>query len=181
MAAEVSETPQAIRMSWEDFLALDDKGEYYDGYYLPPDPMTTRRHQRIIVRLQRLLEEAGAGQVVHEWGWRPTLAKRKYSPDLMVIDDRYGVELDEMDLEQYWDGPVLLLVEVLSESNKQKDLERNVRDYAQFGCPEYWIIDQYEKTITVHLLRGGEYRSMGAQIALVRPGWPPFVVASDLM
>jgi Uma2 family endonuclease len=139
-------------MAWEDFLALHDKGEYVDGQYLPPDAMVTGRHQQIIARLTRLLPATGA-HAFNEWGWRPDAAQRKYSPDVMLVSGSLFPDVDQ----QYWQGPVDLLVEVLSPTNESKDWLRNTHDYAVLGCPEYWIVSPWGRRIHLFRLVEGTY------------------------
>ncbi|WP_432491251.1 Uma2 family endonuclease [Kineococcus gypseus] len=151
MAAEVQEGARGVPMSWEDYRALGDdvRGEYVDGAFLPRG-VVTGRHQRLIVRLANLLDRDGR-QVFHEWGWKP--GADKYEPDVVVIDA--AAEVDEG--AQYWDGPVLLCVEVLSPSNQSKDWVRNTARYARHGCPEYWIVSPWDHTVYVHRLVDGAY------------------------
>lgn len=151
MAAELHEHVVGVPMTWEDYLARDGYGEYYDGLFEPR--VVTGQHQRAVSRLNRLLEEAGR-TVFTTWGWRPTAAHRKYEPDVMVIDRGHTID----DRSQYWDGPVELLVEVPSPSNEQNDWVRKMRDYAAAGCPEYWIVSPWAKALYVYVLDGRTYR-----------------------
>ncbi|GAA4992773.1 Uma2 family endonuclease [Kineococcus glutinatus] len=139
-------------MSWEDYLARGEYGEYIDGSFYPR--MVTGEHQDVVQALYVLL--AGTGhRVFATWGWRPTSARRKHEPDLMVIDREHAGRVDRR--SQYWDGPVALLVEVLSPSNESKDWVRNMRDYAALGCPEYWIVSPWGRAVHVFGLVDGAY------------------------
>ena len=50
--------------------------------------------------------------------------------------------------------PVTLLpdwiCEIVSDSNRSTDIVDKLRDYHQAGVPHYWIIDQLDRTVTVH-------------------------------
>jgi Uma2 family endonuclease len=152
VAAEVPEALHGIPMSWEDYLARGEFGEYIDGFFFPR--MVTGEHQDVVQALYLLL--AGTGRrVFATWGWRPTSAKRKHEPDLMVIDAEHVGRIDRS--SQYWDGPVALLVEVLSPSNESKDWVRNMHDYAALGCPEYWIVSPWGRAVHVFRLVDGAY------------------------
>jgi Uma2 family endonuclease len=59
--------------------------------------------------------------------------------------------------EDYFMGPPDLIVEVLSPSNRRIDLVRKRVLYADFGVPEYWIVDPNRQTISVNLLDGAHY------------------------
>jgi Uma2 family endonuclease len=76
---------------------------------------------------------------------------------------------------------VLLVVEVLSPSNRRNDLVLKRDGYAVAGVPLYWIVDPEEQTIMVlELGAGGLYED----VVTVRPGqvWRtdrPFPLAFD--
>jgi len=53
------------------------------------------------------------------------------------------------------------LCEIVIESNRAVDTVKKLRRYHQAGVPHYWIIDQLERTLTVH-----RYASEGYLIAL---------------
>ncbi|WP_337061782.1 Uma2 family endonuclease [Kineococcus sp. G2] len=152
MAAEVHEGVHGVPMSWEDCRALgeDVRGEYVDGAFIPRG-VVTGRHQRIARRPANLLESGTEHQVHDAWGWKP--GPDKYEPDVMVI--QAGADVDEE--AQYWDGPVLLCVEVLSPSNQSKDWVRNTAEHARHGCPEHWIVSPWDHTVYVHRLVDGAY------------------------
>jgi Uma2 family endonuclease len=68
-----------------------------------------------------------------------------YEPDISVVRAeamrrREGVLAPE---------DVLLVVEVLSPSNKRVDLILKRHDYAESGIPQYWIVDDEARTLTV--------------------------------
>lgn len=42
------------------------------------------------------------------------------------------------------------ICEIVSESNRANDTVTKLRRYHQAGVPHYWIIDQLERTLTVH-------------------------------
>ena len=52
---------------------------------------------------------------------------------------------------QFWDTADLVM-EVVSDDNRQHDLKKKRREYAQAGIPEYWIVDPQKSTITVLIL-----------------------------
>lgn len=49
------------------------------------------------------------------------------------------------------------VVEILSESTKERDRGIKMRDYAAHKIPEYWIIDPKEKTIEQYGLKDKHY------------------------
>ncbi len=44
-------------------------------------------------------------------------------------------------------------MEVVSEENREHDIETKREEYAQAGIPEYWIVNPEEETITVLVLK----------------------------
>jgi Uma2 family endonuclease len=42
------------------------------------------------------------------------------------------------------------ICEIVSESNRATDTVKKLRRYHQSGVPHYWIVDQLERTLTVH-------------------------------
>jgi len=56
-----------------------------------------------------------------------------------------------------------LVIEVVSEGekNRQRDLVIKREEYAKAGIAEYWIVDPQERTITVLVLKGKEYKRHG--------------------
>jgi len=87
-----------------------------------------------------------------------------YVPDLLIAKAeairRGGKTLQPAD--------VLLVAEVLSPSNRSKDLVLKRHDYAAAGIRHYWILDRVNRTLIVLVLDEGEktYR----EEAVVEPG-----------
>jgi Uma2 family endonuclease len=57
---------------------------------------------------------------------------------------------------KFWEGADLV-VEVLSESNREEDLETKRAEYARAEIPEYWIVDRTARTITILTLAQRDY------------------------
>lgn len=64
------------------------------------------------------------------------------------------------------------LCEIVSESNRAVDTVKKLRRYHQAGVPHYWIVDQIDRTLTVHrhmpdgylvALRAEEHESVRAE------------------
>ncbi|PRY18206.1 Uma2 family endonuclease [Kineococcus rhizosphaerae] len=150
VAAEVSEAPQAIRMSWEEFGALgeDVRGEHVDGM-LVVSPRSTGRHQLAVANVRELLRGFD-GVALTEWAWRPDGATREYQPDVMLLarldtDARFTVD------------PPVLVVEVTSPSNAVEDRVRTLRDCARCGARNCWILDHGDRCPYAFTLVDGRY------------------------
>jgi Uma2 family endonuclease len=77
--------------------------------------------------------------------------------------------------KQFWDGADLV-VEVVSEGGRSRDLETKRGEYAAAGIPEYWIVDPARQVIEVlgedsgvYQLRG-QYPAGADAVSVVLPG-----------
>jgi len=124
-------------------------------------PVPTEEHQFILLFLRDVLNafvqvrRLGATLVAP---LRVYLGPGRYrEPDVMFL------------LEQnfhrrhsgYWEGADLVM-EVVSESDPDRDLITKRMEYAQAGIPEYWIVDPRDETIAVLTLDGESYREHGS-------------------
>ena len=141
----------------EDLLDAPEDGYRYeviDGA-LVVDPAPSWRHQSIIFKLLRVLDEAAPKHlvVIPAPAWRIGPGQVP-EPDGVVVDRS---KLGEIAVE----GTPELVVEVLSPSNRGSDLVRKRELYAQAGCPSYGIVDSAGPAVTVLVLdeRTGTYRT----------------------
>jgi len=77
--------------------------------------------------------------------------KDRYRPDIMVICDR------SMDTVDGIVGAPALIAEVLSLSTMMYDKETKKNLYELIGVEEYWIINPFDKSIEIYLLKDGKY------------------------
>ena len=76
--------------------------------------------------------------VMDGWGYRPDLAGwRRARMPLLPRQRPIAVRPD-------W------ICEIVSESNGATDTVKKLRRYHQAGVPHYWILDQVDRTLTVH-------------------------------
>ncbi len=147
MSAQRVERIERYEASLEDYLALpeDVRAEYVDGVVLVTPPASIP-HNRIGVRLIRLLEDhLPETVVVYEPGLR-TADRRYRVPDLLVIADEEDVAFTEQ-------APIIV-VEILSPGTQAEDWLRKAPEYLAAGAGQYWLIDRQNRTITV--LRAAE-------------------------
>jgi Uma2 family endonuclease len=162
-----------IPMSREDYLALGETecDEWYDGMRVVNPP--TNRHQMAAMQLAWLLKAVlPAGEVVLvEAGWRTEEAD--FRPDIQVVPaEAIG---DSVSIE-----PPLLVVEVLSPSNREADLVIKRAKYARAGLPWYWVVDLVADELVVFRNEGGEL----VEVQRLRGGSSastvgPYVIAVD--
>jgi Uma2 family endonuclease len=184
MTAVTADYPSGSRpFTVEDLDRMPDDGRRYellDGVLLvSPAPGT--RHQKMVVRLASLLDQACPDDLhvlVAPYAVRPS-GDTELQPDVLVARDE---DLTDKLLPV---APVLA-VEVLSPSTALIDSNTKKAAYLRMGVPSYWIVDPVEARLTVFELDDtGGY----AQCAEVkgqdsfeaeRP-FPVRVVLSDLL
>ncbi len=160
-------SPPPRRFHLADLAARpdDERCEIIDGeLFVNPAPLT--RHQRICRRLFRALDAAygdtGRGEVF-------------FAPLDVVLDDENVVQPDlvyvaagRADIvgEQHVRGAPDLVVEVLSESTRRRDLRVKRDLYERFGVARYWIVDPEADRVEMYVLVDGAY---GAPVLHERP------------
>jgi Uma2 family endonuclease len=73
-------------------------------------------------------------------------------PDVLVMLNEH---LDRIQ-SHYW-GPPDLVVEVLLPGTQTTDRGEKMREYAQAGIAEYWIVEPEARSVAVHRLSGEAY------------------------
>lgn len=80
-----------------------------------------------------------------------------FQPDVLVILNAKRQKLHDT----FLDGPPDLAVEVASPRTAGYDRREKQDTYAQYGVPEYWIVNAEARTVEVLVLEEGHYRSLG--------------------
>lgn len=145
-----------------EYLWLTDRGnrliELNDGV-LEVLPMPTRRHQAILQWLAFAFFAyiQPRGGVSFFAPLRLLIGPDHFrEPDLLLLRDA----ADPRNQDRYWLGADLVL-EVVSADEPARDLITKRREYAEAGIPEYWIVNPLDTTITVLVLRDGQYTEHG--------------------
>jgi Uma2 family endonuclease len=142
-----------------DYLRLTDSSrrlvEFTDGR-IEVLPMPTEEHQAIVFFLTTLLKAFIAQKKL---GWavalpfRVRIADSRFrEPDILFLSEKNSSHRDN----RFWTHADLV-VEVVSEDDRQRDLIQKRRDYAAAGIAEYWIVDPRNQSITVLQLKRGKY------------------------
>jgi Uma2 family endonuclease len=121
--------------------------EYSDGF-LEFLPMPTIFHQLILQFLYKQLDAfvvANNLGIVVSSGYKVRLRARKYrEPAILFIKGANRSRIKKQYCER-----ADLAIEVVSEGNRDHDIDTKRVEYAKAGIPEYWIVDPEEGTITV--------------------------------
>ena len=138
-----------------DYLALETNHlvELSDGH-LEVLPMPSEHHQDIVFLLATLLKafvtKRRLGKVVLA-PFRIRLREKKYrEPDVMFMLR----ENSDRRTDRYWHGADLVM-EVVSPDDPKRDTEIKLKEYAQAGITEYWLVNPLTNEITVHALEQG--------------------------
>ncbi len=122
-------------------------------------PMPTLKHQNIIeylfLALRVIMKQIG-GKVAFAPLRLRLWNGRFREPDILLL-----LSTDDSRLaNEFWDGADLV-VEVVSPDKPERDTVDKVRDYAQAGIPEYWIVNPITERITVLRLEHDSYITYG--------------------
>jgi Uma2 family endonuclease len=147
--------------SEEEYLALNANRliEFSHGH-IEVLVMPSELHQLIVLWLYRALYQvvsaAGLG-VVLVAPLRVRLWPGKYrEPDIVfMLAEHAGRRHDA-----YWEGADLVM-EVVSDEDRRRDVETKRFEYARAGIPEYWIVDPSQGRITVLRLSNERYVTYG--------------------
>lgn len=156
---------------------LPEDGNKYElvrgELFVTPPP--TDKHETILAQLTHILDpyvhEHRLGLVYH-----PKAVMRfkgsEVEPDLMVRQRHPNPRGNDKD----WDAaPIpILVVEILSDHTRRRDLNEKKAFYLEAGVADYWVVDSQDRTVrTFH--RGGAavetrqlaWHPVGASVALI--------------
>lgn len=147
------------KATYEEYLKLvensEERYEYIDGeIYFLASPKTT--HQIVLKELFVIFYNWFQGKKCTPMiaPYDITLKRGEndiniVQPDLMVICD-LEKNLNEDD---YYTGIPTLVVEIISEYTRRKDFVKKLDLYMTCGIQEYWIVNPYNKEVTIFLFR----------------------------
>lgn len=153
------------RASYEEFLELtrnsEERYEYIDGeIYLLASPKTA--HQVALTELFGIFYNWFQGKKCTPLVAPYDITLRRdpediniVQPDIMVICD-LEEKLDEND---YYKGVPALVVEILSEGTRRKDLIKKLDLYMACDVREYWIVNPTNREVVVYLFEDREISS----------------------
>jgi Uma2 family endonuclease len=161
-AAEIDLQPLQGLWSVEQYLALTNQTnrliEYTDGV-IEALPVPTDKHQAIslFLLLSLLAFVRPRGGAVFYAPLRLEVRPAKFrEPDLLLL-----LRADDPRRQNaYWRGADLV-IEIVSSDKPQRDTEEKPLDYAEAGIPEYWIVNPLTDTISVLVLQGDAYATLG--------------------
>jgi Uma2 family endonuclease len=155
--------PYTIRLydvteeKFDELVDEDMKAELIDGVMIVHSPASPR-HNRIAGFLRGLMgsyaEETGQGEVFGPDDLVHLASCRRFAPDGFYLDaDRVPVPLPQLQFE----GAPDQVVEVLSTSNREDDLEDKRPAYRQARVRETWFVDPVREEVIVDRRGRKEY------------------------
>lgn len=148
--------PGEKKYTVDDYLAMPDEYPRYElleGELIEMVSPTTR-HQRILQRLFRALDQHCAARKLGEVFVAPldVILSRTVvvQPDVLFISEARRVEL----IGERITGAPDLVIEILSPATSARDFNQKRKLYARHGVKEYWIVDPDDGTIEIQRLQG---------------------------
>jgi len=105
-----------------------------------------RSHINILLRLFRLIIEAGKGEVIYAPVDLYLDEENVYQPDIMVVLKGSKAKITRKGVY----GPPDVVVEILSPSTAYYDLTQKKDVYERSGVREYWIVDPLERSLEIY-------------------------------
>jgi Uma2 family endonuclease len=150
------------KLTYSDYLSLSDEKRYelMEGeLFVVPSPGF---YHQIVSRnighhLWNFVKERGLGVVVHSPMDVVLSPENVVQPDILFISRRREGIIAEKGVS----GAPDLVIEILSPSSQERDrlVKRDL--YAEYGVPEYWLVDPEAKSITVMCREGSSWRLFG--------------------
>ena len=148
---------QTRRAAFYDWVTPDMKAEFIEGEVVVHSPVK-KRHSKVSNNLNHLLDifsmKNDLGFVGHE-KIMSRFTRNDYEPDVsFFFKEKADSVADDQSIFPVPD----FVVEVLSDSTKQRDYGVKFQDYEKHGIAEYWIIDADDEAVEQYLLHGGKYQ-----------------------
>lgn len=155
---------EGMRVSYEEFLKIsresENRYEYIDGQiYLLASPKY--KHQKIVMEMSIILSSWFQDKYCQPLNspFDVTLYKdddpNVVQPDLLVICDQKNIAEDDT-----YKGTPALVVEILSESTRSKDIIKKLDLYMHGGINEYWIVNPFSEEVNIYYFVDREVEKM---------------------
>ena len=155
-------TEDAVKLTYEDYCRApdDERYELLNGeLMMVPAPNT--KHQKILLglgsELRRFVEKHELGEVYVAPLDVVLSDTDVVQPDVLFISRAREHRITDKNVQ----GAPDLVIEILSPSTAERDLEDKHELYGRHGVLEYWIIDPVAETVAVHRQRDGKLERTG--------------------
>jgi len=151
------------RYTYDDLRETPDDGlryEIIDGELIV-SAAPTRWHQEIQQLLNRWFDRAsGYGQLGKLFSAPVDI---KFATDNVVEPDLLFIRRSRLGIyrhEGFMEAPPDIVVEIVSPSSRDRDLDEKLALYAAQGVPEYWVADYVGPTLRLFVLSEGTYQEI---------------------
>lgn len=152
----MSPTPTRYTWTYDEYARLPDDGNRYeviDGEVLvtpSPSPMHQHILATLIIALRTFVERHPLGVVLPDVDLL-FVEGTFLRPDLLFVPNEGRGGITSRGVE----STPGLVVEILSPSSGSIDRVKKPRRYADFGVPEYWVVDPEERAVWVWRFAAG--------------------------
>lgn len=155
--------------SFEEYLAYDDGTnklyELFNGELIEVPPESGQNVQIATFLLIHFASLIGYRRVRgHGLELEVNGEPRNRYPDLTILREEHIEQLAKRNTVRLTMSPPLLVVEVVSPGELQRDRDYVAKriQYLDCGIPEYWIIDPDLQTVLILELSANNYREVGS-------------------
>jgi Uma2 family endonuclease len=152
----------AKKMTFEEYLTYEDgsdrRYEFNDGELVEMSPATAFHNVLMMFfsfYLQLEINQSKLPYCVRANSTEIFTGKRTRRPDVLVMTIAQSKSLGNQ--PDILHEPCLLVIEIVSPTCRSVDTVEKRKEYAQFGIPEYWIVDFLVGTFSVLSLVNGSY------------------------
>ena len=149
--------------TYEDFRALvpdRQKADLIDGVIYMASPDHTDANDLFVWMISLIHSYVESKQLGRVFGSRVACRlddSNGPEPDILFIRNEHTDRIHRGSVE----GPPDLAIEIVSPESVERDYEKKRKQYQRAGIPEYWIIDEEEKTVLLLRLDArGRYREV---------------------
>lgn len=159
--------PERLQLTYDDYCLLPADGKRHEiiegEHYLTPASFI--RHQAIVTRLTRMLDEHVDEKCLGTVLTSPVdvvlSPTNVVQPDIVFVASARRDVLSDANIQ----GAPDLVVEVLSPTTRRVDQTTKRKLYERFGVQEYWLVDPDAETVEVLRRQRGELAAIGAPTA----------------
>ena len=155
--------------SFKEYLAYDDGTdklyELFNGELIEVPPESGQNVQIATFLLIHFASLIGYRRVRgHGLELEVNAEPRNRYPDLTILREEHIEQLAKRNTVRLTMSPPLLVVEVVSPGELQRDRDYVAKriQYQDCGIPEYWIIDPNAQTVLILELSANNYQEMGS-------------------
>ncbi len=150
------------KMTFEEYLIYEDgtdrRYEFNDGELVEVSPATALHNVLMMFfafHLQLEINQSALSYCVRANSAELFTGKRTRRPDILVMTRNQSKKLGNQPDILY--EPCLLVIEIVSPTCRTVDTVEKRKEYAEFGIPEYWIVDFLLGDFLVLTLVNGVY------------------------